>query len=193
MCIMKPTEAEPLRRLTALLWLRVWVYCRCAAAAQTLTPSSMWEPGASLSLAEPPVFPSQWGTGAAVSPFPGWENNPPCLEDKGHGGKPLTGRERGRGLLRWEYFKLVHWCFHAVCNAVFHTLMHMHSKQLCCKVIHTQTHTYRRNTTQRLWYSHTHITVEQPGDTVSWVPFIAPSLQSWGWNLLCHSHPAAAC
>lgn len=99
-----------------------------------------------------PVFPSQWGTQAAVSPFPGWENNPPCLEKKGHGGKPLAGRERGRGLQRWEYFKLVHWCFHAVRKNFFH----IHTQQLCCKVTRAHKHTYTIRTLPKDPHTRTH-------------------------------------
>lgn len=121
-----------------------------------------------------PVFPSQWGTQAAVSPFPGWENNPPCLEDKGHGGKPLAGRERGRGLQRWEYFKLVHWCFHAVRKNFFH--IHAYALNSCAAKSHTRTNTHIPSEHYPKTLILAHITVEQPCDTVSWAPFIAPTV-----------------
>lgn len=113
--------------------------------------SSMWEPGASLLLTEPPVIPSQWGTRAAVSRLLGWENNPPCLENKGHGGKPLTGGEvsKGGNILNNP----------SDASVLCATLVHMHSKlgaksqmKICTQL--TNSH----ESIQKL--SHTHTCVE---------------------------------
>lgn len=138
-------------RVTALLWLRVWVYCRCAAAAPLLTPCTMWEPGASPSKAKPPVFPCQWGPRAAVSPFPGWENNPLCFEDKGQRGKPLTaigeGEEVSKGGNIWNESN--------------------DASMLCVVLLLTRLHKYiHTHGPKSLSHTHTtHITVVQPGDT----------------------------
>lgn len=96
--------------------------------------SSMWEPGALFERAEPPVIPSQWETRVVVSCLFVWENNPPCLENKGHGGKPLTERERWG----WAEMGLL---LHLNSVQHIHTCRHVPNKN-SWKFPQTLTHTY---------------------------------------------------
>lgn len=113
---MKPTEAEltedwqlDLDSGVSLLWVRC---CK---------PKHYGKQGPLSDRPSPPCSPHSGAQGLPSHPSLGEKTSLPVWRRKAMGAKHSEWDRGGRGLQRWEHFKLVHWCLHAVCSSLSHS------------------------------------------------------------------------